>query len=247
MTAVLRLSGVGKHYRDRAVLSGVDLEVLPGEAVAVAGGNGSGKSTLLRLIARLSRPSSGTIDGTSSVGYVPDRFPAATRMSALAYLRHLGRISEVPDVDDKSTKLLTRLALSGGPRAPIRQLSKGNAQKVALAQALLTDPELLVLDEPWSGLDPAAYEVLGELIAETRARGGGVVFTVHEESAAEPHADRVFVLDAGKLRAAGERASARIVLTRAGERVERAVAADEVDAVLLESLRAGWSVLEVSR
>ncbi|MTD56113.1 ATP-binding cassette domain-containing protein [Amycolatopsis pithecellobii] len=253
---MIRLRGVGKRY-GRLVLAGVDLEVPRGAVIGIVGDNGSGKSTLLRILARVSRPSSGTVEGTPSIGYVPDRFPASTRMSALAYLRHLGRISGVSDVDDRATALLARLALAGGPRTQLRRLSKGNAQKVGLAQALLTDPDLVVLDEPWSGLDPAAHGVLAELIAETRERGASVVFTAHDDELARQHATRVFRVAEGGLR---ESVSAvRIVLrgsgaapwpevvARKGDQVELAVATEDVDKVLLEALRLGWSVLAVAR
>lgn len=269
MTALVRLQGVGKRYgRGRAVLAGVDLEIAAGQVIAVVGTNGSGKSTLLRILARLSRPSSGTLVGSPSIGYVPDRFPASTRMSALAYLGHLGRISGASDVDVRAAGLLGRLALAGGPQAPIRQLSKGNAQKVGLAQALLTEPDLLVLDEPWSGLDPAAHGVLGELIVETRQRGASVIFTAHDEELAQPHASQVFRLTDGALRTSAAVADAgprvRIVLHGSGScdwlsepgvlkvadnggQVELVVTAEQSDAVLLAALRRGCSVVAVAR
>jgi ABC-type multidrug transport system ATPase subunit len=260
VTALIRLRGVGKRYgRAPAVLSGVDLEVPPGQVLGVVGTNGSGKSTLLRVLAGVSQPSEGTVEGSPSLGYVPDRFPAATRMSAIAYLRHLGRIRGVSDVDARAAALLGRLALAGGPRTPIRQLSKGNAQKVGMAQALLTDPELLVLDEPWSGLDPAAHGVLAELIDEARARGAGVVFTAHDEKVAQANASTVRRLRDGKLTPLNGESPVRIVLRgdgealwpeaigRDGDQVELAVPADRVDKVLLDALQRGWSVLAVTR
>lgn len=258
MTALVRLRGVGKRYgRAGLVLTGLDLDVPRGAVIGIVGTNGSGKSTLLRILARVSRPSFGAIEGMPSLGYLPDRFPASTRMSAIAYLRHLGRISGMSDVDSRAAGLLERLALAGGPRAPIRQLSKGNAQKVGLVQALLTDPELLVLDEPWSGLDPAAHGVLGELIAETRERGASVVFTAHDEDLAQRHTSRVYRVTDGVLRESTP--TVRILLRgngdvpwpeaipRDGERIELAVPAGRVDKVLLDALQRGWSVLAVTR
>ncbi|TNC27472.1 ABC transporter ATP-binding protein [Amycolatopsis alkalitolerans] len=255
---MVRLHGVGKRYgRGKPVLTGVELEIPRAAVIGIVGTNGSGKSTLLRILARVSAPSSGTIEGAPPVGYVPDRFPASTRMSALAYLRHLGRMSGVSDVDARAARLLERLALAGGPRTPIKQLSKGNAQKVGLAQALLTDPDLLVLDEPWSGLDPAAHGVLGELIADTRERGASVVFTAHDEEVAQQHASRVFRMADGVLRESAP--TVRIVLrgggdvpwtevaARDGDQLELAVPAERVDKVLLDALQRGWSVLAVAR
>ncbi|NIH86245.1 ATP-binding cassette domain-containing protein [Amycolatopsis granulosa] len=252
---MIRLLGVGKRYRDTPVLTGVDLEVRPGSVVGIVGTNGSGKSTLLRILAGLSRPSSGTVVGSPRVGYVPDRFPASTRMSALAYLRHLGRISGRSDVDPQV--LLDRLALAGGPRTPLRRLSKGNAQKVGLAQALLAGPDLLVLDEPWSGLDPYAHDVLAEIMTETSARGASVVFTEHRDERAHAHAGEVYRLTAGVLRSASP--TSVVVLRGAGEldipgalatgrdgdRVELTVAAERTDEVLLAALSRGWSVVRV--
>ncbi|WP_158879785.1 ABC transporter ATP-binding protein [Amycolatopsis anabasis] len=265
---MLRLLGVGKRYRrGPEVLTGVDLEIGGGQVIGVVGANGSGKSTLLRILAGVSRPTSGTLNGRPAIGYMPDRFPASTRMSALAYLRHLGRISGLSTVDKQAAELLERLALVGGPGAPLRQLSKGNAQKVGLAQALLGDPELLVLDEPWSGLDTAAHGVLAEILAETRDRGASVVFTDHRLEVAREHATAVFGLAGGVLRpehtapedpgprarivlrgpGAGDwRAEPGVALVTAdGDRVELAVAASRCDAVLLSALRRGWSVASV--
>ncbi|WAL65565.1 ATP-binding cassette domain-containing protein [Amycolatopsis cynarae] len=271
MTPLLRLRAVGKRYgAGPDVLTGVNLEIRPGEVLGVVGTNGSGKSTLLRILAGLSAPSAGVVDGSPSVGYVPDRFPAATRMTAVSYLRHLGRIRGGPragDLSARAVELLDRLALVGGPGAPIRSLSKGNAQKVALAQALLTEPELLVLDEPWSGLDPAAHRALAELLAESRERGAAVVFTEHRLDHARACATRVSQLVAGSLRPAlpptpGDERAVRIVLRgegaddwrdepgvievarKAGE-VELTVARDQSDAVLLSALRRGWSVFKL--
>ncbi|AIJ20148.1 ATP/GTP binding protein NosF' [Amycolatopsis methanolica 239] len=201
----------------------------------------------------MSRPTSGTVTGRPRVGYVPDRFPASTRMSALAYLRHLGRISGASEVDPRA--LLDRLALAGGPRAPLRQLSKGNAQKVGLAQALLTQPDLLVLDEPWSGIDPDAHGVLAEIIAETSARGASVVFTEHRDERA--HATEVHRLTGGVLTTVDR--AARVVLRgsgevdlpgvlatrRTGDHVELTVAAQRTDELLLKALNSGWSVARV--
>ena len=252
---MIRLLGVGKRYGDSPVLTGVDLEVCPGTVVGIVGGNGSGKSTLLRILAGLSRPSSGTVAGRPRVGYVPDRFPASTRMSAKGYLRHLGRVSGMSDVDPQA--LLDRLALAGGSRTPLRHLSKGNAQKVGLAQALLTEPDLLVLDEPWSGLDPDAHDVLAEIIAETRGRGASVVFTEHRDERAHAHATEVYRLTDGVLRSASPssvvvlRGSGALDLpgvlstSREGDRVELIVSAERTDEVLLAALGRGWSVVRV--
>jgi ABC-2 type transport system ATP-binding protein len=266
VTVLVELAGVGKRFgQGDPVLDGVDLRVVAGRVIGILGANGSGKSTLLRILAGLSRQSSGTMTGQPTVGYLPDRFPAAQRMGARAYLRHMGRIHGLAGLSEVDV-LLDRLALVGGPRMPLRQLSKGNAQKVGLAQAVLVRPDLLVLDEPWSGLDAEAHDVLGELVAETKERGASVVFTDHRPAIAHEHADEVFRIVRGKL-SRTEQVDVRgpdvrivldgpgegdwldepdVLLTKStGERVELTVPAPRSDAVLLLALQRGWSVREV--
>lgn len=174
---IVRLRRVSKRYgRRREVLADVDLQVAAGELLALVGANGSGKSTVLKLMVGLSRPSSGTVRRNARVvSYVPDVFTSHDRLSASAYLRHMGRIRGLSAraARERSDGLLDRLALEGGADTPMRKLSKGNAQKVALAQALLEPPQLLVLDEPWSRLDATAHGTLSELLTETAASGAG--------------------------------------------------------------------------
>jgi ABC-type multidrug transport system ATPase subunit len=199
VSPVLQLRDVGKSYGRHVVLRSVDLTVEPGTVLGVVGGNGSGKSTLLRIIAGLSRPSAGRVIGNPSVGYLPDRFPAAQRLSGRSYLRHLAAIHGLTDPAHVD-RLIDRLDLVGGPDTPMRDLSKGNAQKLGLAQVVLGDPELVVFDEPWSGLDAAAHQLLADLIAETRTAGRTVVFADHRRAAVEQIADRVVEAVDGELR-----------------------------------------------
>lgn len=184
------------------MLTDVDLDLAPGEIATLTGGNGSGKSTLLRLLVGLSRPTSGTIAGRPAVvGYVPERFPSDERMSARSYLRHLGRIRGLGGAEaaDRAAELLARLALAGGPDTALRLLSKGNAQKVALAQALLVPPALLVLDEPWSGLDVAAHGELRRMIAEVAEAGGAIMVADHSGAINELTVSAGYRIDGGRL------------------------------------------------
>jgi ABC-type multidrug transport system ATPase subunit len=207
----VQLTEVSKRYgHGNPVLADVNLAVWPADVLAVTGANGSGKSTLLRLLARLSLPSSGQIRNTAQViGYVPERFPSHEWLSAAAYLRHLGRIRGLPSaaaarrVDD----LLDALKLADNRAVAMRKLSKGNAQKVALAQAVLTTPDLLVLDEPWSGLDASVHDALHDLLCGTAAGGAAVIFTDHREAVVGATATRVATIDGGRLSEAGPPAS----------------------------------------
>ncbi|MFJ4616948.1 ATP-binding cassette domain-containing protein [Streptomyces sp. NPDC088812] len=202
MTGV-RLRGVGKRYRRQTwVLTDVDVDLPPGELIAFSGGNGSGKSTLLRILVGVTRPTTGRIlDRPARVGYVPDRFPPDERMSAHGYLTHMGRVSGLRSAaaSRRAEELLERLALVGGDDTPLGTLSKGNAQKVALAQALMVPPHLLVLDEPWSGLDSSAHGVLAEIMRETTGAGGTVVFTDHRESVVRANATRIHRVAGGRV------------------------------------------------
>lgn len=280
MITGVRLSGVGKRYhRGTWVLSDVDVDLPSGELVAFTGGNGSGKSTLLRLLAGVSRPTTGQIhDRPKEIGYVPDRFPADERMSARAYLAHLGRVRglNTPTATTRAEALLERLALVGDADAPLRTLSKGNLQKVALAQALLRRPRLLVLDEPWSGLDSSAHGVLAEIMHETTHGGGTVVFTDHRESVVQANSTRSYrvadsrVTPGDPAAAALPRREMRIVLKApvnelgiprsadwhalAGVRTARAdgehvtIHADpaRADGLIVAALRDGWSMVEAT-
>jgi ABC-2 type transport system ATP-binding protein len=265
----VRLTGIGKRYgRGPWILSDVDLDLPSGDVVAVTGTNGAGKSTLLRVLAGLSVPTVGSVtDRPATVGYVPDRFPPHDRMPARAYLTHLGRIRGLPSpaARRRADTLLDRLALAGGADTPLRRLSRGNTQKVALAQALLVRPDLLVLDEPWSGLDADAHDSLGEIITELSRDGCRVVFTDHREAVTAAHAHRTYRIESGRLTVAGA-TPATVELRGAGpdpvplpglpgvlDVRDRdgtrtlLVDADRCDAVLRAALDGGWSVLTVRR
>ncbi|MBP2478236.1 ABC-type multidrug transport system ATPase subunit [Crossiella equi] len=200
---MLSLLGVGKRYgRGPMVISDVDLALPPGRTTVVRGRNGSGKSTLLRVVAGVCRPTTGRVlDRPRQVGYVPERFPAHLRLSPKDYLRHLGAVRGLSRAGAASRggELLERLAFAGEPDAPMLRLSKGNTQKLALAQALLAPVDLLVLDEPWTGLDTASAAVLGELLAERARDGAAVVLIDHEEHAELVRRDRLVEIEAGRV------------------------------------------------
>lgn len=267
---MLRLQGVGKWYGRLSVLREVDLDVSRGEVIGIVGANGSGKSTLMRILARVSAWNPGTVEGKPVTGFLPDRFPANQRMTALEYLCHMGRIRglSTTTATERATTLLDRLDLSPDHDTPMRTLSKGNAQKVGLAQALLPQPELLVLDEPWSGLDRDTQRALSVIIGELRENGTSVVFTDHRESVIAAHATRTYRLVDGSLDNARLTASPMVRVVLEGRRisattpwstvhgvhvdrddgseVELTVLDGLQDELLLMALRAGWSVREVT-
>lgn len=184
----LRLAGVGRRYRGRFglsgrwVLRGVDLTVAPGTLVRVQGANGAGKSTLLRLLAGIDVPTEGRISGRPRTAYVPERFPAALPFTAAGYLTHLGAVHGLPrpDAADAAEEWLDRFGAGEYAETLLSELSRGTCQKVAVAQALLAEPALLVLDEAWSGLDAPARAELDRAVAERLAAGAAVVFVEHD-------------------------------------------------------------------
>ncbi|WP_217213287.1 ATP-binding cassette domain-containing protein [Streptomyces sp. AC550_RSS872] len=198
----LRLDNVGRRYGLRGpwVLRGVHLSVTPGDLIRVEGPNGTGKSTLLRLVAGIDAPTEGRITGRPRTAYVPERFPTALPFTALGYLTHLGKVHGLsrPAAARAALEWLDRFGAAAYARTPMAQLSKGSSQKVAVVQALLAEPELLVLDEAWTGLDAAAREELERAVAERTADGTAVVFVDHDPSRLAGAPDATYtVRDAG--------------------------------------------------
>ncbi|MDW4899866.1 ATP-binding cassette domain-containing protein [Streptomyces californicus] len=181
----MELRGVGHRYglRGAWVLRGVDIALPARALVRVEGANGAGKSTLLRLLAGIDTPAEGRITGRRTrTAYVPERFSAALPLTATGYLVHLGRIHGLRTAEAKrrAGEWLTRFGAAEHARTPLAELSKGTSQKVAVAQALLAAPDLLVLDEAWTGLDAAARAELDRAVAERVAAGATVVFVDHD-------------------------------------------------------------------
>lgn len=182
----LRLDGIGRRYGLRGpwVLRDVALTAPPGTLLRVAGSNGSGKSTLLRIVAGVDRPTTGAVSGRPAdrTAYVPERFPPALPFPALRYLTRIGAVRglSAPDARARALHWLDRFGITGYAATPLDELSKGTCQKIAVAQALLADPALLVLDEAWTGLDTAARDVLDAAVRERVAAGAVVLFVDHD-------------------------------------------------------------------
>ncbi|WP_406719698.1 ATP-binding cassette domain-containing protein [Streptomyces anthocyanicus] len=203
MRRELRLDGVGRRYGLRGpwVLRGVELGVPPGALVRVEGANGTGKSTLLRLLAGIDAPTEGRVTGRPRTAYVPERFPPALPFTAAQYLTHLGTVHGLSRraAARAAEHWLERLGAAGYADTRLSRLSKGSSQKVAVAQALLAEPELLVLDEAWTGLDADARGELERAVAERTAVGGAVVFVDHDPRRLAGVPDAVYAVRDGSL------------------------------------------------
>ncbi|MFF0244965.1 ABC transporter ATP-binding protein [Streptosporangium sandarakinum] len=202
----MRLSQVSFRYSRRGpwILEDVELTLRPGSVVEVTGRNGAGKSTLLRLLAGFVPPTRGSVSGRPRVvGYAPDVFPTGQPFTVSAYLTHMTRVRGASPA--AAGDLARRLNAVHLLDLPLGDLSKGSAQKVGLIQSLLGPPDLLILDEPFAGLDERTRAELPAVIGEIAARGGTVVVSDHQNQLREfPGADHCLVADrAVTVRSAG--------------------------------------------
>ena len=178
---VLRLRDVSVRRGRRTVLSGINLTIRRGEVVAVVGANGAGKSTLLQLCAGLLRASGGSIERTPNFGYAPQLDSLAPLLTVDEHLRLFGAARGIRQGRSISTgrRLLTRLGWTARGDQTAGTLSGGTQQKLNVALAQLNAPDLLLLDEPYQGLDALAYEDLWALISAWRTSGAGVLLVTH--------------------------------------------------------------------
>lgn len=210
MTAVIEIEGLQKSYGDLQVLQEVSLRVAAGEAYALLGPNGAGKSTLIHLLLGFLKANRGSVrifgDSNlervrSRIGYVPERQRYHTRYSAREYLRFLGGFSGLrgADLHERVERELQAVGLSEAADRGVGSFSKGMLQRLGLAQALLTDPDLLLIDEPTSGLDPSGQSEVIELLASLRDRGHTTLLCTHYLHEVELLCDRVGVLAGGRI------------------------------------------------
>ncbi len=201
----MRLVGIHHTHPSGAVaLRGADLDVDPAVPTVVRGGNGAGKSTLLRIAAGALAPTAGEVEDVPEVvGYLPDRFPAARKLTPRRWLDHIARVRgvDVDDAADRAEVLLTELGYDGDDDEPMADLSTGNARKVGLVQALACEPGVLVLDEPWNGLDDDAADALTRLLT---ARAAPTLLTDHTGTAAGLPGARLHRLREGRIATASD-------------------------------------------
>jgi zinc transport system ATP-binding protein len=217
VSPALQVDTVSFSYRDQPVLDCVSLEVAPGEFVALAGANGSGKSTLVRIVLGLLSPAQGTVRLLGEppnrlrdrwrVGYVPQRpvavellpatvsdVVAAGRLARRGWWRRPG-----PADRDAVADALDVVGLAELARRPLSELSGGQRQRAFIAKALVTEPDLLVLDEPTAGVDAESQRRFRDALVDLTGRGGAVVLVSHELGAVADDLDRVLLMRQGKI------------------------------------------------
>ncbi len=215
---MIRVEGVSKRYADFAAVRGISFEVARGEVVGFLGPNGAGKTTTMRMLTGFLPPSSGRIQIASqdmheqplqarrAIGYLPEIPPLYPEMRVERFVDYVARIKDVAKSEraEKVEHALKACGLQDVRRQVIRTLSKGYKQRVGLAQAIVHEPEVLILDEPTAGLDPVQIREIRDLIRELAAKDGRtVVLSTHILPEVEAICRRVLLISHGEIRVDG--------------------------------------------
>lgn len=195
----LQLQNINKHFGKQHVLHDISLTMVDGEILGLLGPNGAGKSTLMKVIVGLAQ-AQGSVSVPERIGYLPERNPLYDEMFIKEYLLFMARIGKVEHPAERVDVLIERVGLTPEAHKRIGQLSKGYRQRVGLAQALLNDPDLLVLDEPTTGLDPNQLVEIRTLIRQL-GRDRMVILSTHILQEVREVCDRVVILDHGVIKA----------------------------------------------
>ena len=211
---MLEIDDLTKRFGDVVALNGASFSVAPGRIVGFLGPNGAGKTTTMRAIFGLVRPDRGEVrwmgkpvgpQERARFGYMPEERGLYPKMMVGDQLTYFAELSGMNGATarDATTRWLERLGLGDRAGARLEELSHGNQQRVQLAAAIVHDPELVVLDEPFSGLDPLGVESLAEMLVQTAATGVAVVFSSHQLDLVEDVCQDVVIIDHGRIVLAG--------------------------------------------
>ena len=208
---MIRLDGVVKQYGLNPVLRGVDLSVEAGEFVTLVGPNGAGKSTLMGIIATLLRPSSGDVlvggwrlpeqadRVRRHIGLVSHNSLLYRDMTAAENLTFFAKLYQLEDAEARVIEALRKVGLFARQRDPVGTFSRGMVQRLTIARATLHEPDVLLLDEPYTGLDQEATQLLDELLREETARGRTILMITHDLGHGLGLADRLAILYGGRI------------------------------------------------
>jgi len=199
---LLDIKDMTKCYGKKEILRNINLSIHKGDSIALTGHNGSGKTTLLKIMAGLVNPTLGTINNPLHclINYIPERFPPLN-LTPRQYIRHMGLIEglEGKEISRKSQELFESFFMEGMDNIPMKHLSKGTLQKVAVIQALLRTPSILLLDEPLSGQDIDSQNLFISLINRLRHQGTAIVLSCHEKFLVHRISSEVYEIANGNL------------------------------------------------
>ncbi|MDR3091803.1 MAG: ATP-binding cassette domain-containing protein [Clostridiales bacterium] len=200
-TYSIEVSGLTKAFGKKTALDGLSFSV-PGGAFGLLGRNGAGKTTCIRVIMGIFTPDSGSVRFSHdvSVGYLPEERGLYSERRVLDQMRYIGQLRGLPDevARRRATALLEELDASQYKMMKLGQLSKGNQQKIQLAVTLLHEPDIIILDEPFSGLDPINSKLLKDLINKQARAGRTVIFSSHQMSQIEEFCEEIAIIKEGK-------------------------------------------------
>ncbi|MFI1970388.1 ABC transporter ATP-binding protein [Streptomyces cinnamoneus] len=221
--AAVRIEGLWKRFGEQVAVAGIDLELPAGRFVGLVGPNGAGKTTTLSMITGLLRPDSGRVEIAghdvwqdpaavkARIGVLPEGLRMFERLSGRELLAYTGRLRGLPgdEVDQRATQLLDVLDLAGAQHKLVIDYSTGMRKKIGLAAALLHNPEVLFLDEPFEGVDPVSAQTIRTVLERYTASGATVVFSSHVMELVESLCSWVAVMAGGRIRAQGPLAEVR--------------------------------------
>jgi len=226
----LELRHVSKQFGDLQALSSVCLRVEPGNSILLYGPNGAGKTTLLRVLSTLARPSEGKVlyDGAdvhanptaakAAIGFVSHTTFLYGELTARENLEFVGKLFGLADSPQRVAGVLELFHLRERAETPVRELSRGYQQRVSLARAFLHDPQFLLLDEPFTGLDAASTESLEGVMRDLQGQGKALIFSTHDFEQGKAIAQRLVALEGGKVRYDGPMSAAPLGALRKGVR-----------------------------
>ena len=197
---MVSIQHISKSFGSQKVLNDVSLEIPAGQIVGLLGPNGAGKSTLMKILIGLWSADSGTVSAPARIGYLPENNPLYEEMYVTEYLQFMAKMTNDKCQMTNVDALIDKVGLTPERHKHIRELSKGYRQRVGLAQALLGDPELLILDEPTTGLDPNQLVEIRSLI-RSLGKDRTVILSTHIMQEVREMCDRVVILDHGEIKA----------------------------------------------
>ena len=197
---MVHIAHINKSFGPQQVLRDVTLDIPEGQVVGLLGPNGAGKSTLMKILIGLWKADSGAVQVPARIGYLPENNPLYEQMYVVEYLRFMAEITQIGNCKSGIEELIDRVGLTPEKHKHLRELSKGYRQRVGLAQALLGDPQLLILDEPTTGLDPNQLVEIRALIREL-GKDRTVILSTHVMQEVREMCDRVVMLDHGEIKA----------------------------------------------